>query len=68
MTLLGGAASAMRTGRSCTTGAASCTAAASRGSRDEPRPFPYQVDGDDLGDATPAHFTYEPDVLTVVLP
>jgi diacylglycerol kinase family enzyme len=31
-------------------------------------PFPYQVDGDDLGDATSLHFRYEPDVLTLVIP
>ena len=33
-----------------------------------PSPFPYQVDGDHLGDAERLEFTYEPDSLTIVVP
>jgi diacylglycerol kinase family enzyme len=33
-----------------------------------PAPFPYQVDGDHLGDAGRLDFTYEPDALTIVVP
>jgi diacylglycerol kinase family enzyme len=32
------------------------------------RPFPYQVDGDFLGEATDLRFRYEPDALTLVVP
>jgi diacylglycerol kinase family enzyme len=31
-------------------------------------PFPYQVDGDYLGEVTRLDFGYEPDVLTLVVP
>jgi diacylglycerol kinase family enzyme len=31
-------------------------------------PFPYQADGDDLGDAESLAITYEPDALTIVVP
>jgi diacylglycerol kinase family enzyme len=31
-------------------------------------PFPYQVDGDSLGEVTRLEFGYEPDVLTLVVP
>jgi diacylglycerol kinase family enzyme len=31
-------------------------------------PFPYQVDGDYLGDVTRLDFSYAPDVLTLVVP
>ncbi len=33
-----------------------------------PEPFPYQVDGDHLGEAERLDFTYEPDSLTLVVP
>jgi diacylglycerol kinase family enzyme len=33
-----------------------------------PSPFPYQVDGDHLGDTDRLDFTYEPDALTIVVP
>jgi diacylglycerol kinase family enzyme len=33
-----------------------------------PDPFPYQVDGDHLGDADRLEFSYEPDALTLVVP
>ena len=33
-----------------------------------PSPFPYQVDGDHLGDTDRLEFSYEPDALTIVLP
>lgn len=32
-----------------------------------PEPFPYQLDGDYLGDVTSVHLRYEPDVLTLYL-
>jgi diacylglycerol kinase family enzyme len=32
------------------------------------RPFPYQVDGDYLGETTSLDFSYQPDALNVVLP
>jgi len=31
-------------------------------------PFPYQVDGDHLGDVERLEFTYEDDALTIVVP
>ncbi len=31
-------------------------------------PFPYQVDGDHLGDTMRLEFRHEPDVLSLVLP
>ena len=31
-------------------------------------PFPYQVDGDHLGDAERLEFRHEPDALTIVVP
>jgi diacylglycerol kinase family enzyme len=31
-------------------------------------PFPYQVDGDHLGDVERLDFTYEDDALTIVVP
>ena len=33
-----------------------------------PAPFPYQVDGDHLGEVDRLEFSYEPDALTVVVP
>jgi diacylglycerol kinase family enzyme len=33
-----------------------------------PEPFPYQVDGDYLGEVDRLDFAYEPDVLTLVVP
>jgi diacylglycerol kinase family enzyme len=33
-----------------------------------PAPFPYQVDGDHLGEVDRLEFTWEPDALTVVVP
>jgi diacylglycerol kinase family enzyme len=33
-----------------------------------PDPFPYQVDGDHLGEVDRLEFSYEPDALTVVVP
>jgi diacylglycerol kinase family enzyme len=32
------------------------------------RPFPYQVDGDDLGDATSLRFEHHPDIVRLVRP
>jgi diacylglycerol kinase family enzyme len=32
------------------------------------RPFPYQVDGDYLGEVTSLHFRHEPEVLRLVVP
>jgi diacylglycerol kinase family enzyme len=31
-------------------------------------PFPYQVDGDYLGDAEQLHIRYEPDALSLIVP
>jgi diacylglycerol kinase family enzyme len=69
LTLLGGAASAMRTGRFL----------AHRSGVDHrhdlhrilvrsAEPFAYQVDGDDAGDTEQLDIEYEPDALTVVVP
>jgi diacylglycerol kinase family enzyme len=69
LTLLGGAASAMRTGRFL----------AHRSGVDHRHdlhrilvrsgePFAYQVDGDDAGDTEQLDIEYEPDALTVVVP
>ena len=69
VTLLGGAASAMRTGRFL----------AHRKGIDRRKdlhrimirsgePFAYQVDGDDVGDTEQLDIEYEPDALTVVTP
>jgi hypothetical protein len=33
-----------------------------------PTPFPYQVDGDHLGDTRRLAFRHEPDVLSLVVP
>lgn len=33
-----------------------------------PTPFPYQVDGDHLGEAERLEFVYEPDALSIVVP
>ena len=69
LTLLGGVASAMRSGQFL---------AHRRGvdhRRDlhriivrSPVPFAYQVDGDDVGDTDQLDIEYEPDALTVVVP
>jgi diacylglycerol kinase family enzyme len=69
LTLMGGAASAMRAGRFL---------AGRRGvdhRHDLHRlivrsgePFPYQVDGDDAGDTEQLDIEYEPDALTIVVP
>jgi diacylglycerol kinase family enzyme len=69
VTLVGGAASAMRSGKFLR----SRRGIAHRHDLDsisvEGRgPFPYQVDGDDLGDADNLDIGYEPDALTIVLP
>ena len=32
------------------------------------RKFPYQVDGDYLGDVSSLHFTYEPELMNLVIP
>jgi diacylglycerol kinase family enzyme len=69
LTLLGGAASAMRSGRFLEH---------RRGIEHRhdvhrilirsSEPFPYQVDGDDVGDTDQLDIEYEPDALTVVVP
>jgi diacylglycerol kinase family enzyme len=68
-TLIGGAASAMASGRLLRSRPGvvhrhdvESMSVSGRG------PFPYQVDGDDLGDATALEVGYEPDALTVVVP
>jgi diacylglycerol kinase family enzyme len=69
LTLMGGAASAMASGKFLRR---------RRGveQRDDVEavriesttPFPYQVDGDDLGDTEALTFGYDPDALTIVVP
>jgi diacylglycerol kinase family enzyme len=68
-TLLGAAASALRSGSylrrhrhiDYRPDVASCSV-------EGHGPFPYQVDGDYLGDADTLHFRHEPDALTIVTP
>ena len=68
-TLLGGAASALRLAASSSQRhRASCTATTSHELRvNGTGPFPYQVDGDYLGDVERLDVGYEPDVLTLVV-
>ena len=69
LTLLGGAASAMRTGRFL-------EHRRDVTQRDDlaflrvyaDAPFPYQVDGDDAGDTKELEITYAPDALAVAIP
>jgi diacylglycerol kinase family enzyme len=72
VTLLAGAASAMRSGsflrrrvvmRSNASAVRVQASEASGGA-----PFPYQADGDDLGDAEALSIAYEPDALMIVAP
>jgi hypothetical protein len=69
VTLLGGAASAMRTGRFLDRrrGVEHRHDVHRMILRGE-RPFAYQVDGDDAGDTERLVIEYEPDALTVVVP
>ena len=69
LTLIGGAASAMRTGKFLRSRKGVVIrhdidriTVAGRG------PFPYQADGDDLGDAEHLEVGFEPETLTIVLP
>lgn len=69
LTLLGGAASAMRSGRFL----ANRRGVEMRHGLDRlvvrgAEPFPYQVDGDDVGDTTQLELAYDPDALTIVVP
>jgi diacylglycerol kinase family enzyme len=69
LTLVGGAASAMRRGRFLRRRAgidnrSDLHRIIVRGAE----PFPYQVDGDDVGDTERLELSYEPDVLTIVVP
>jgi diacylglycerol kinase family enzyme len=69
LTLIGGAASAMRSGRFLR----KRRGVVHRADVDEltvagHREFPYQVDGDDIGDTASLRVSYEPDTLTVVVP
>jgi diacylglycerol kinase family enzyme len=69
LTLIGGAASAMRKRKFLTRRRGVVHRAGVTDLHVEGRaPFPYQVDGDDLGDATRLHASYEPDALTIVVP
>jgi diacylglycerol kinase family enzyme len=68
-TLVGGAVSAMGTGRFLRTRRSIVRRSGVRALTVEGRgPFPYQADGDDLGDAEHLTVGYEPDAITVVLP
>jgi diacylglycerol kinase family enzyme len=69
LTLLGGSASAMASGRFLRRRRGvvhrrdlSALTVEGRG------PFPYQADGDDLGDTERLEISYEPDTLTLVVP
>jgi diacylglycerol kinase family enzyme len=69
LTLIGGALSGMRSGRwlarrSRVVHARDVTCVQVRGER----PFPYQVDGDHLGERTELDLRYEPAALTLVVP
>jgi diacylglycerol kinase family enzyme len=69
LTLIGGAASGMRSGkflehRKGVVHRANVDALTVEGRGD----FPYQVDGDDIGDTARLELLYEPDVLTLVVP
>lgn len=67
--LLAGAASAMRSGRLLRRQRSIVRRHDVRAVHVEGRgPFPYQVDGDDAGDADLLDLAYEPDALTLVLP
>jgi diacylglycerol kinase family enzyme len=69
ITLLGGAASAMRKGEFLAhrKGVAH-RADVHRMIVRAAEPFAYQVDGDDIGNTEQLEITYEPDALTIVLP
>ena len=69
VTLVGGACSAMRTGRFL----ARRRGIEHRSDLDRivvraAQPFPYQVDGEDLGDTERVELVHEPDALRVLLP
>jgi diacylglycerol kinase family enzyme len=69
LTLLGGAASGMRSGRFLRNRrGVDHREQVQRIIVRSPEPFPYQVDGDDAGDTDQLELTYEPDALTIVLP
>lgn len=69
LTLVGGAASAMRKGEFLAhrKGVEHRTDVHRMIVR-APEPFAYQVDGDDVGNTEHLEITYEPDALTIVLP
>lgn len=68
-TLIGGAASAMRKRKLLERRRGIVHRAGLTDLRIEGRgPFPYQVDGDDLGDTPSLRVWYEPDTLSIVLP
>jgi diacylglycerol kinase family enzyme len=69
LTLVGGAASALQSGkflrsRRGVVTRIDLTAVTINGHGD----FPYQVDGDDIGDTSNLDLTYEPETLTIVVP
>ena len=69
VTLLGGAASAMRTGRFLAhRRGVDHRADLHRLIVRSGEPFAYQVDGDDAGDTEQLDIEYEPDALTIVVP
>jgi hypothetical protein len=69
ITLLGGAASALRKGRwlARRRGIAHRTNVTALRVAGE-QPFPWQLDGDDMGDTTELEISYRSDALTIVMP
>jgi diacylglycerol kinase family enzyme len=69
LTLLGGAASSMRTGRFLARRRDVSTLDDLAGLRISAKTaFPYQVDGDDAGDTTEMNVSFAPDALSVAVP
>jgi diacylglycerol kinase family enzyme len=69
LTLVGGAASSIRTGTFLARRKDVVTLDDLAGIHIyADRPFPYQVDGDDAGDVTELRLRYEPDALAIALP
>lgn len=69
VTLVGGACSAMRSGRFLAgRRGVEHRSDAGRVTVRAPAPFPYQVDGEDLGDTDRVELVHEPDALRLLLP
>jgi diacylglycerol kinase family enzyme len=69
LTLVGGAASSIRSGKFLARRKDVITIDDLAGIHVHAEtPFPYQVDGDDAGDVTELRLAYEPDALAIALP